>query len=296
MAVLVTTPAEAVMVTDCEDVTRLVLMVKFAVICPDATVTDAGTRAASVLLLCKVTLTPEPVAAADSVTTPVTELPPAATGGLSVRFASDTAPGGFTLNETDREIDPKLAVMVTERAEVVVVFVAIVTVAEFRPAESMTNCGTEASSELLLEKRTVAPPAGAALASVTVAVTLCPAVTESALSLKVNSGFTVSVAVAVVFASVAVMVAVFGSVTATVEMLNVAELCPKGIVTVVGACAVPVSVTVPVKDDPPPTEFALNASVARLGPFAEFTISNAVRDTPLAEAAITAEPPVLAPV
>ena len=65
-------------------VTALVVIVKVALVAPDATVTLAGTVAAAVLLLVKVTVAPDAGAAAVKVTVPCDGLPPTTLLGLSV--------------------------------------------------------------------------------------------------------------------------------------------------------------------------------------------------------------------
>jgi hypothetical protein len=65
-------------------VTALVVIVKVALVAPDATVTLAGTVAAAVLPLVKVTVAPGAGAAAVKVTVPCDELPPTTLLGFSV--------------------------------------------------------------------------------------------------------------------------------------------------------------------------------------------------------------------
>jgi hypothetical protein len=64
-------PRVAVIVEVALDETERVVIVKVAVVCPESTVTDAGTVAAFVLELVKVTTTPPAPAALESVTVPV---------------------------------------------------------------------------------------------------------------------------------------------------------------------------------------------------------------------------------
>jgi len=92
----------AEIVTAVEAVTGLLMMVKVAVLAPAATRTLAGTVAAGVLLLERVTVAPAPVGAGPvSVTVPVDVPPPMTADGLRVRV--DNA-GGFTV---------RMAVLVT---------------------------------------------------------------------------------------------------------------------------------------------------------------------------------------
>ena len=84
-------------VTAVEAVTGLVLMVKVAVLAPAATRTLAGTVAAAVLLLERVTVAPPVGAGPVSVTVPVDVPPPVTVVGFNVRV--DNA-GGFTVRIT----------------------------------------------------------------------------------------------------------------------------------------------------------------------------------------------------
>ena len=71
--------------------TGVVATVKVAVVAPAATVTLAGTCAAAVLLLDRVTTAPPVGAAAVNVTVPVDEVPPSTEVGLSVTALSVAA-------------------------------------------------------------------------------------------------------------------------------------------------------------------------------------------------------------
>ena len=103
------------------------------------------------------------------------------------------------------------------------------------PAATVTEAGTVAVAVLPLASVTTAPPAGAAVLSVTVPVLPAPPVTVPGLKVsEASGGFTTRVDVLVVPLYVAVMVAVVGEVTADVEMLNVACVCPVGTRTDVG--------------------------------------------------------------
>src|SRR5262249_61420497 len=72
--------------------------VKFAVVAPAATVTDAGTVAAFTLLLVRVTTAPPAGAATPRVTAAVLLAPPVTAAGLSVSPA--TATGGLTVSRS----------------------------------------------------------------------------------------------------------------------------------------------------------------------------------------------------
>jgi hypothetical protein len=77
-------PYTPVIVTDVEDATPLVVMVKVALLEPAGIVTLAGTWAAAVLLLCRVTTAPPAGAGPPNVAVPVELLPPTTDVGLLV--------------------------------------------------------------------------------------------------------------------------------------------------------------------------------------------------------------------
>jgi hypothetical protein len=95
VAVFETPPAAAVMTGEAVEVTGEVEIVNVAVVCPAATVTDAGTVAAVVLLLLRVTTSPPAGAAELIVTVPVEEVPPVTVVGLRV---SELTACGLTVN------------------------------------------------------------------------------------------------------------------------------------------------------------------------------------------------------
>ena len=89
------------MVTTVEEPTGVVLTVKVALVLPAGTVTLAGTVAAPVLLLDKLTTAPPLGAGALSVTVPVEELPPVTLVGLRLR---EESVGGVTVSEAVRVV------------------------------------------------------------------------------------------------------------------------------------------------------------------------------------------------
>lgn len=109
-----TAPDTAVIVTGVEVVTVLVVVVKVALVEPAGTVTLAGTLAAEVLELVRVTATPPDGAAPVSETVPVDGLPPVTLVGLSDTADSVTEPAGFTVSTAVRMIPPRVAVIVTD--------------------------------------------------------------------------------------------------------------------------------------------------------------------------------------
>src|SRR3954469_17564431 len=180
------------MVTAVAVVTGCVVMAKLAVVAPAATVTDAGTAPAA-LLLARVTTGPPAGAAEVSVTVPVLPIPPTTAVGFSVTAFS--AAGGFTVRVAAFATPLEVAVMVTAVA-VGTGFVVMAKLAVVAPAATVTDAGT-APAALLLARVTTAPPAGAAEVSVTVPVLPVPPITAVGFSVKAFSAagaFTVSVA------------------------------------------------------------------------------------------------------
>ena len=90
----------AVMLACVGTVTALVVTANVFVVAPAATVTEAGTVAALVLLLVNVTTAPPAGAALVSVTVPVLGAPPISTEGFSVNEPSS----GFTTSPTAWEM------------------------------------------------------------------------------------------------------------------------------------------------------------------------------------------------
>jgi hypothetical protein len=84
------------MVTAVAAFTALVVIAKVLVVVPAATVTEAGTLAAFVLLLVNATTAPPAGAAALSVTVPVLFAPPLTAVGFTVTLFR--AAGGFTVS------------------------------------------------------------------------------------------------------------------------------------------------------------------------------------------------------
>ena len=107
---------------------------------------------------------------------------------------------------------------------------------------TVSDCGTDAQREPLLERTAVSPPAGAGPEIRMVPVTGKPPLTEVADSVRlVNcgrlAGLTISDTACFKPAakSLAVMVAVTGAVTDVVLMVKLAEVWPAGMLTLNGA-------------------------------------------------------------
>jgi hypothetical protein len=114
VAVWVTPPADAEILTEVEVLTLFVETVKVALWAPAGTVTLAGTLATPVLLLVKVTTVPPDGATSSSITVPCEVLPPLTEVGLSANEVMVTGKGaGFTLSVADSVARPDEAVIVT---------------------------------------------------------------------------------------------------------------------------------------------------------------------------------------
>ena len=103
VAVLVTTPYKAEIVTAVEPDTGVVVTGNVTLLAPAATVTLAGTLAADELSLLRETTAPPRGAAPLSVTVPVEGLPPRTLDGLRER---DDSEGGFTVRVAVLVITP----------------------------------------------------------------------------------------------------------------------------------------------------------------------------------------------
>jgi hypothetical protein len=172
-AAFVLVPRVAVMTEVVVEATPNVVTVKVADVLPANTITLAGTLAAVVLLLVRLTETPPVGAAAFSCTVPVELLPPTRLVGFS--DTEDTLNAGFTVSVAFA-LTPEVAVMLTvvvATTEVVV----IANVVDVLPPGTVTLPGTPATDVLLLERVTTTPPVGAAPLRVTVPVEGLPPVT-----------------------------------------------------------------------------------------------------------------------
>src|SRR5262245_35091473 len=105
-----TPPAEAVIVTDAELGTVLVVTGNVALVAPAPTVTLAGTAATAPLLLDKVTTVPPPGAGPLNVAVPVDGDPPTTVAGLSVSDESES--GGASTVIVAVRVAPNVPVIV----------------------------------------------------------------------------------------------------------------------------------------------------------------------------------------
>lgn len=278
VAVLVrpyTPEIEAVVVED----TALVVMVNDAVVDPAAIVILAGTCAAKVLLLRRVTTDPLVGAAAFRVTVPVALFPPTTDVGLRV---NDDKVGALIVRVvvlSTPYVAEIVAVVFTATGVVVIVNVAV-----REPAAIVMLAGTIAA-DVLLCSVTNAPPAGAAPLKVTVPVEEAPPVTVCGLLVSDDKLAALTVKVAVRVAPyVAVITAEEFTVTGVVVTEKVAVVAPAETFTLPGVCATavlllesvtrappvgagPLRVTVAVELFPPIRLVGLSATVESVGGF-----------------------------
>ncbi|HUI58056.1 MAG TPA: hypothetical protein VLY04_23945 [Bryobacteraceae bacterium] len=224
-------PNVAVTVADCEVVKVPVVALNVAEVAPAATVTDAGTVKAA-LLLDSVTALPPAGAAWFSVTVQVLEaLGPRLTG---LQASAVTVLGAVKLIVALCEL-PRVAVTVAD-CEVVKVPAVALNVAEVAPAATVTDTGT-VNAALLLVNVTALPPVGAAWFSVTVQVleALGPRLVGlQASAVIVVGAVKLIVALCELLPRVAVTVAGCEVVKVPVVALNVAEVAPAATVTDAG--------------------------------------------------------------
>jgi hypothetical protein len=182
VAVRLTSPSLAVIVTGVEDETALVTIVKAALVPPCATVTFAGTPAAGALLE-SVTVSPPAGAADDNVTVPCEFEPPVTLVGFTARLLRPAGGGGgVTVRTADRDAPLYAAVSVTLVFDVTAVVVTG-KVPVVAPAATVTLDGADATAPLLLVSEISAPPDGAPAVSVTVPVADVPPLSDVGLTL-----------------------------------------------------------------------------------------------------------------
>jgi hypothetical protein len=262
------------------EATGLVVTVKVAVVVPAATVTDAGTWAAAVLLEVNVTTAPPAGAGPSRVIVPVEGAPPTTEIGSR---PTEVRAGAVTVKVAVRVTLLKTAVIVTS-VSALTPAVAAVKVAVVAPAATVTDAGTWAMAVLLELRLTTKPPVGAEPLSVTVPVEAPPPSTEDGTRPKEvrAGGVTVRVAVWLTLFRSAVIVTGVLVATGSVVVVKVAVVAPAATVTDAGtwaaavllelrlttkpaAGAEPSRVTVPVEGTPPTTEVGSSATEVRPG-------------------------------
>jgi hypothetical protein len=159
-------------------VTVVVLMVYAGdTVAPAATVTEAGTVAAA-LLLCSVTTAPLAGAGPVSVTVAEVEIPP--TTDEVVRFTCDAA-GGPTVSVPGAVFPLYVAVIVTGVLVATAVVVMVNAGDTVAPAATVTVAGTVVLGSLL-DNATITPPVGAGPFRLTVADVDTPPNTDDVVS------------------------------------------------------------------------------------------------------------------
>lgn len=212
------------------DATGVVVIVKVPVVAPAAIVAVPVTVAA---VLLEVTVIGRPPAGAGLliVIVPVEVAPPETEVGFSERVATVGAVRAkFAFADDALELAVMFAVAFAATGTVVTAKVPEVVPAGIVPVAGTVTAG------LLERSATDRPPAGAAELIVIVPVEPTPPITVVGFKDSVNTvgPFTVRVAVGDVPFPVAVMVAGEFTLTATVVILKVADVCPTGIVTLAG--------------------------------------------------------------
>jgi len=266
-------------VTDVDEATPLVVMVNVALLEPAGIATFAGSWAADVLLLCKVTETPPVGAAPVSVTVPVELLPPTTDAGVLV---SPENVGAFTVSVVVRAT-PYVPVIVTEEFTATGV-VVMVNVADLAPGAIVTLAGTCPADVLLLLNVTTAPTVGAAPLRVTVPVELLPPTTEIGDRLTEDKDAAVTVSVALVLVPrVAVTTEVVVEATPNVVTVKVPDVLPADTVTLAGTLAATVLLLVRLTETPPVGAAAFSCTVpVELFPPTTLVGFSDTEDTPIA--------------
>ena len=191
---------------------------------------------ADALLDASVTTKPPAGAAADKVTVPVLDVPPATDVGFKETELSDGPVGPpVTVSVAAWLETPVLA----DSDDVVVAATAAVVTAndaDLVPLGTTTVAGTVAAPVLLDARFTTTPPGPAISARVTVAVVFTPPATDALASDNAVTlgGLTTSSVVAVAVSSVALIVAVTELATCVVPTVKVLLIEPAGTVTVAG--------------------------------------------------------------
>lgn len=173
------TPRVAVIVAELLVATPDVVTVNVVEVLPADTVTEVGTVATAVLLLCKETEAPPVGAGPVSVTVPVEGLPPIKLVGLRLRDVTLTGAGATV--RVVVWVEPNEPVMITAVLTLTALVVRV-KVALVLPLATTTVAGACAAAVLLLDSATVAPPLGAGPLRVTVPVAPAPPTTVVGLT------------------------------------------------------------------------------------------------------------------
>jgi hypothetical protein len=279
VAVLLEAPRVAVMVTVAFAATAEVVAVNVADVLPAVTVTLAGTLAAAVFELDRVTASPPEPAGPVRVTVPVEFVPPVTEVGAMTRLET---PATVTVSVAVLFDAPSVAVRVADAFADTGLVVAV-KFAVVAPAATVTVAGIVTSVVSEFASVTTSPVGPAAAARVTVPVELFPPMTDvgATTRLLTPGRLIVRVADCEDAPSVAVMSAVVVEETAVVVTVNVADVLPGVTVTLPGTVAAPlpelrdttspdepagpVRVTVPVELDPPTTDVGERETLATPG-------------------------------
>jgi hypothetical protein len=253
-------------------------MVNSALVWPAGIVTECGIDAVAVALLVSVITDPLAPAGPLRVTVPLDAAPPVTVVGLRLNEARAS---GLTVSVAVLELVPIEAVIVAVVEDDTAV-VAIVKFTDVSPADKNMPLDTN-TLELLEERLTIVPPAGAGPLRVTVPVDDVPPTTEVGDTEKLSTvgtttGLTVSVDAADVDPDTAVMETFVVVVTTLVVTVKDALVDPEGTTTDAGTAAegsllnrstrLPpdgagaLRVTVPVDDTPPMTDVGDNVTDA----------------------------------
>jgi hypothetical protein len=262
--------------------TATVLTLKVVLVCPAGMVTVAGTVAAAVLLLVRVTMSPPVAATPLNVTVAVVPVPPITEFAVS---ANEDTVGACTVTAPEASVELIDPVICTTTllltGEVVTLKLAVVD-----PAETVTVAGTCAAAVVVLVSVTTAPPVGAGWVNVTTPVVPWPPRTLVGVWITTEEistgGVTAKGARAFELLKLAVMLPVAVVVTEDVVIVNWALVCPAETTTVAGtvaetlvlesvtvspvvAAAAPLRVTVPVIGFPPTTLAWLSTTDTNVG-------------------------------
>ena len=173
------TPSVAVIVAELLLATPDVVTVNVVEVLPAGTVTEVGTVATAVLLLCRETETPPVGAGPVRVTVPVEGLPPIKLVGLRLRIVRLRG-AGVTVKVAVC-VEPNEPVMITA-VLALTAFVVRAKLALVFPLATTTVAGVCAAPVLLLDSAIVAPPVGAGPLRVTVPVAPVPPATVVGLT------------------------------------------------------------------------------------------------------------------